>query len=103
MSALSITFILNLPSPITKQLQMNASIEISMYPLTSQYGTPVLQFINRLKTYETLTVVSNTMSTQVFGPYDALMEAIQKEMKTSFDLHQNVVMVLKIANLDLRP
>jgi uncharacterized protein YqgV (UPF0045/DUF77 family) len=97
------TFILIKISNLTKQLQMNASIEISMYPLTNQYGTPILQFINRLKTYKDLTVISNSMSTQIFGPYDTLMEAIQKEMKTSFELQQNVVMVLKIANLDLRP
>jgi uncharacterized protein YqgV (UPF0045/DUF77 family) len=82
---------------------MNASIEISMYPLTNHYGTPILQFINRLKTYDTLSVVSNTMSTQVFGNYDDLMVAIQREMKTSFEVHQHVVMILKIANLDLRP
>ncbi len=82
---------------------MTASLEISMYPLTAQYGTPILQFIARLKSYEPLSVHSNTMSTQVFGPYDILLEALHKEMKTSFEEKHDVVMVMKIANLDLKP
>ncbi|MFT4663523.1 MAG: hypothetical protein ACI8YQ_003178 [Polaribacter sp.] len=82
---------------------MTASLEISMYPLTPQYGTPILQFIERLKSYEALSVQSNTMSTQVFGPYDILLAALHKEMKTSFEEDHDVVMVMKIANLDLKP
>lgn len=82
---------------------MIASLEISMYPLTNQYGTPILQFIERLKNYDALSVQSNTMSTQVFGPYDILLEALHKEMKLSFEEKHDVVMVMKIANLDLKP
>ncbi len=82
---------------------MNASLEISMYPLTPDYGTPILQFIERLKTYSGLEIHTNTMSTQVFGPYELLLNAINKEMKTSFESEEDVVIVLKLANLDLRP
>ncbi|MFK7807655.1 MAG: hypothetical protein AB8F74_07660 [Saprospiraceae bacterium] len=82
---------------------MNASLEISMYPLTPEYGTPILQFINRLKNHKTLTVKSNTMSTQVFGPYDDLMNALTKEVKISFEEGHDMLVVLKLANLDLTP
>jgi uncharacterized protein YqgV (UPF0045/DUF77 family) len=81
---------------------MKASVEISMYPLTKEYGTPILQFIHRLKEYPELEIRSNTMSTQVFGEYDDLMSILTKEMKASFSEELDTVMVFKIANLDLR-
>lgn len=81
---------------------MQVSIEISMYPLDENYGTPILDFIHRLKQYDTLLVKSNTMSTQIFGEYDELMRIVQKEMKTSFENNETVVMVMKVVNADLR-
>ena len=41
------------------------------------------------------------MSTQVFGDYDNVMTAIQKEMKTSFLLKQKVVFTIKVINSHL--
>ena len=82
---------------------MYASVELSMYPLTQEYGTPILQLIERLRSYPDLQVHTNTMSTQLFGPYEQLMNALTIEMKTSFQKDKDVVMVIKLANLDLRP
>lgn len=82
---------------------MQASVEISMYPLRRDYGTPILQFIDRLKKYPELEVYVNTISTQIFGPYDALMAALSREMKTAFEEDSETVMVMKILNIDLRP
>lgn len=82
---------------------MQASVEISMYPLRRDYGTPILQFIDRLKRHSELQVHVNAMSTQVFGPYDELMAAVTKEMKAAFEEGGETVMVLKILNIDLRP
>ena len=82
---------------------MNASVEISMYPLTPQYGTPILKFINRLKAYPELEVVTNTMSTQLFGPYDLLMDVLKREVKQSFEENSEVVVVFKLINIDVRP
>ena len=81
---------------------MRASVEISMYPLTKEYGTPILQFIQRLKAYPELEVRVNTMSSQIFGEYDELMSILTKEMKTSFAEGLDTLMVMKVANLDLR-
>ncbi len=80
---------------------MQASIEISMYPLDKNYGNPIIDFITRLKQHPNLRVESNTMSTQVFGPYDELMSIMTKEMKTSFDQEEAVVMVMKVINMAL--
>jgi uncharacterized protein YqgV (UPF0045/DUF77 family) len=82
---------------------MKISVEISMYPLDPEFGTPILKFINRLRQYEHLQVSSNTMSSQIFGEFDEVMDVLNREMKTSFEGEQTVVMVVKIANLDLRP
>ena len=80
---------------------MKASVEISMYPLDANYGTPILKFIKRIRQYEGLTVQTNNMSTQIFGEYDLLMAALSAEMKQSFKEEETVVMVMKVVNLDL--
>ncbi|HFA49867.1 MAG TPA: hypothetical protein ENJ95_12740 [Bacteroidetes bacterium] len=77
---------------------MKASVEISMYPLRADYGTPILKFISRLRQNEKLEVKSNDMSTQIFGEYDLLMATLAKEMKRSFQKEEAVVMVMKILN-----
>lgn len=74
-----------------------------MYPLREDYGTPILRFIDRLRQHPGLTLHTNTMSTQVFGDYDAIMAALGQEMKVAFEAGDTTVMVMKIANLDLRP
>lgn len=78
---------------------MKTSVEISMYPLDAEYGTPILKFIERLRQNDGLAIQTNTMSTQVFGEYDVVMNAIQKEMKVSFEENETVVMVMKVLNL----
>ncbi len=81
---------------------MNLSVEISMYPLNQEYGTPILQFIERLKSYKDLEIRSNTMSTQVFGEYGMVMDVIKEEMQSAFLTEDAVVMVMKFINKDLR-
>ena len=79
---------------------MKASLEISMYPLDRNYGNLILDFIHRLKAYNGIEVASNRMSTQVFGEYDEVMAAVTKEMKTSFEEDETIVMVMKVINLE---
>ncbi len=81
---------------------MKASLEISMYPLNKEYGTPILDFIKRLNEYPDLLIKTNSMSTQVFGDYDKLMSIMTKEMKTTFEQDNTTIMVMKLINADLR-
>jgi uncharacterized protein YqgV (UPF0045/DUF77 family) len=81
---------------------MQASIEISLYPLRKDYETTIIQFIERLKSHPDLEVRPNTMSTQVFGDYDLLMDVLKKELKTSFQENADSLAVIKFANLNLR-
>jgi uncharacterized protein YqgV (UPF0045/DUF77 family) len=79
---------------------MKASADISYYPLNEEYVPPIHEFIVRLNTHEGLTVRTNGMSTQVFGDYDIMMNALVKEIRQSFN-HPHSVFVMKIVNADL--
>tara|TARA_Y100000991_G_C21724850_1_gene243785 strand:+ start:197 stop:457 length:261 start_codon:yes stop_codon:yes gene_type:complete len=81
---------------------MKCSVEISMYPLNVNYIEAILLFIKNLKKYPFINVETNGMSTQLFGDYDNVMTAIQKEIKTSFLLEQNVVFTMKVINSHLQ-
>jgi len=62
---------------------MRAAIEISMYPLAGDYRPPIQAFIDRLNTYPDLTVRTNTLATQIWGPLDRIMSILTEEMTRS--------------------
>ena len=78
---------------------MHISVEISLYPFVPKYEKPILDFIERLHSYAQLEIHTNTMSTQIFGPYDIVMTALQKEMKASLSEKYTNVFVLKVLNV----
>ena len=80
---------------------MKASIEISYYPLKSEFVTPILDFIKRLNTHSEIEARTNGMSTQVFGEYEQVMQILTREIGQSFELPHSVF-ILKIVNADLR-
>jgi len=79
---------------------MKTSAEISYYPLNQEYVPPIREFIDRINTYEGLSVRTNGMSTQIFGEYDILMDALTQEIRQSFN-HPHSVFIMKIINADL--
>ncbi|MEN0004496.1 MAG: thiamine-binding protein [Bacteroidota bacterium] len=80
---------------------MEIAVEISMYPLTGTYIPPIQAFIDGLHTNPALSVSTNNMSTHIYGPYDAVMELLQKEIKPVFEQDDTVVMVIKMINKNL--
>ena len=80
---------------------MKISVEISMYPLDNNFGEYILNFIKRLNTYPALSIKTNSMSTQIFGEYEEVMDAMKKEMKPVFAEKYKTVMVMKFINADL--
>lgn len=76
---------------------MQISIDLSLYPLAEQaYKTEIWTFINALKANTQMKVVTNGMSTQVFGEYDDTLNFVMAEMKK---VHQSVgsaVFIMKI-------
>ena len=62
---------------------MDIGVEISLYPLKADYIPAVHDFVGRLSAYPGLKVVTNSMSTQVFGGFDAVMEALRAALAAS--------------------
>ncbi len=79
---------------------MKTSVEISYYPLQESYIHPIKGFIDRLNTYPEIIVKTSGMSTQVFGQFDDVMQAITTEIKHAFELPHSIF-ILKIVNADL--
>jgi len=79
---------------------MKTSVDISYYPLNQEYVPPIREFIERINTHPGLIVQTNGMSTQIFGEYDDVMNALTGEIKQSFD-NPHSVFVMKIINADL--
>ncbi|HEU4517182.1 MAG TPA: YkoF family thiamine/hydroxymethylpyrimidine-binding protein [Steroidobacteraceae bacterium] len=75
---------------------MHVAVEMSLYPLTGEFVPPILDFIERLKAQPGLTVVTNSMSTQVSGDYDRVFDALKAEILPSLAAPHRAVMVLKV-------
>lgn len=82
---------------------MKISVEISMYPLADQYVPAIRQFIDQLAGSAGVEVITNTMSTQLFGDLDAVMDALREGLGRAFDANGKAVFVMKIINSNLRP
>lgn len=80
---------------------MIISADISYYPLGREHIPPILDFIHRLNCYPDIEVKTNGLSTQVFGDYDTVMNAIREEIRKSFELPLSVF-VIKLVNSDQR-
>lgn len=77
---------------------MRVAVDISLYPLAEDFIPPIQDVIERLNSHESIEVVTNPMSTQLRGDYDAVMAAVTEEVKTSFERSPKVVFAIKILN-----
>ena len=80
---------------------MFCSVEISMYPLKEDFKPSIIAFIKNLRKYPFVKVVTNGMSTQVFGDYKRVMNTLNTEMENTFLNENSVVFTLKVINSDL--
>jgi len=81
---------------------MKCSVEISMYPLKKEFKEPIIEFIKNLRKYSEIIVKTNGISTQIFGDYDNISQALNKEIKSSFKKNKSIVFNMKIINSDLQ-
>ena len=77
---------------------MRVAVDISLYPIADDFIPPIDDVIARLNTYEALEVTTNAMSTQVFGEYDEVMAALNREIKATFESSPRAVFAIKILN-----
>ena len=75
---------------------MDIAVELSLYPLNAQYIPPIKSFIDRLNADTRLKVVTNSLSTQVFGPSEAVFAALSREMRVTFQSNDKAVFVMKV-------
>ncbi|HYX75209.1 MAG TPA: YkoF family thiamine/hydroxymethylpyrimidine-binding protein [Steroidobacteraceae bacterium] len=79
---------------------MDIGVEISLYPLKADFVPAIHEFLERLNGAAQVRVVTNSMSTQVYGPYDAVMRALRDELRTTFealaDAQDKAVFVMKV-------
>ena len=79
---------------------MQATIEISMYPLTERYAESVIAFITELKQNPGIRVEVNGLSTQLFGEYDVLMKVLSAAIRQKLET-EHTVFILKIGGGEL--
>ena len=75
---------------------MDIAVELSLYPLDADYIPPIQDFIDRLNTHDGLKVVTNSMSTQVFGEYTRVMQALNEELRRTFETNEKAVFAMKV-------
>ena len=75
---------------------MEIGVEISLYPLNAEFIPPIQDFIDRLNLTPRVKVVTNSMSTQVFGEYDDVFGVLVREIRTTFEKNAKAVFVMKV-------
>ena len=75
---------------------MEIGIEISLYPLTSDYIPPIQDFIDRLNHEGRFKAITNSMSTQIFGAYEVLFAALTRELRGTFERDGKAIFVMKV-------
>lgn len=78
---------------------MNISVELTFSPLQDDFEEHIINFIKKLRE-SGLIVLENPLSTQVYGEYDTVMNILQTEIKTAFDLMDKGLLFMKIVKSD---
>lgn len=80
---------------------MQVTAELSLYPLSEEYVQIVWDFIAELKQNPDLEVITNGMSTQIFGDIDLVMPLITEAMKKLYE-SQQAILVMKLGRGTLK-
>ena len=75
---------------------MQASIDISMYPLQDQYCPAILAFIADLEKHPDIHIERNVLSTQIFGNYRTLMNALTEDIERVLLANPKTIFVIKL-------
>ncbi|MGB0495194.1 MAG: YkoF family thiamine/hydroxymethylpyrimidine-binding protein [Kangiellaceae bacterium] len=82
---------------------MKISAEISLYPLEPEYLIIIKDIVERLNKDPRVTCYTNTMSSQIFGDFDDVMDVVIETLKYSFNQYGRQVLVAKFLNGDFEP
>ncbi len=79
---------------------MNIVAEMSLYPLKSAPVPDIIDFIRELREQPGIEVLSNQLSTQVTGPFEAVTAAVNRCMRRAMERPETVVLVVKYLNIE---
>lgn len=81
---------------------MEIAVEMSLYPLRDQYLPVIEALVKRLNDAGGVKVHTNSMSTQVVGEYDRVMQLVHEELKQVFESSQgkNILVCKFLGPLD---
>ena len=75
--------------------------DMSLYPLRDGPLPSIIEFIEHLRERADIEVVSNQLSSQVRGEFEAVTGAINECMKKAMLASNTVVLVVKYLNIDV--
>lgn len=74
---------------------MEISVELTFSPLQNDFEPPIINLIKALRE-SGLDIKENSLSTQVFGPYEKVMAVINKEIKLALAAVDHGLLYIKI-------
>ena len=69
--------------------------------LDKKYKKHIIEFIKKLRLYKSINVITNGISTQIFGEYTNVTTTLNHEIQLAFKNKIPIVFNLKIINSDL--
>lgn len=75
---------------------MEIAVELSLYPFNADFIPPIQDFIDRLNADKRFRVITNSLSTQVFGRYEDVFDALTRELRVTFETNEKAVFVVKV-------
>lgn len=79
---------------------MKITAELSLYPLQDNPKELIKGYLKELQASSNVTIVTNAVSTQVFGEYDDVMATISSATRTAFESNGGFAVVVKYLNAD---
>lgn len=80
---------------------MKIVADMSLYPLKDGPIPDIIEFIEDMREREGIEIVSNQLSSQVRGEFEAVTKAINHCMRKAMAATNTVVLVVKYLNIDV--
>lgn len=74
---------------------MKLTADLSLYPIQDDYIPIIQSFIDALRAYPDLQVVTNAMSTQIAGEHDRVFQIVSQLLAESYEKFGAQVLVAK--------
>ena len=80
---------------------MRIVADMSLYPLKDGPVPSIIEFIEELQQQDGIEIVTNQLTTQLRGEFEAVTQAINHCMQKAMEASNTVVLVVKYLNVDL--